>query len=290
MAWSYFTPVTVTAGTDDVRFSASQTVVPYERILLYQSIAQPVQVPAAETVTVDKWFASLSQPTRRKVNNQPEALAWSYFTPAAATPGNATSLQVDFFNQLQQPVRQSSAATLAVSWLAPLGAVTSAHVFQCNVFQQNVFQNTCTTDNVFQCNVFQHNVFQNTCPFVPPVTLGPARQPGGDDGGFYRRHWEELRKLVERCKDEDDEECREVLAEAAETVEVVLAASEADAAKLDRLRAAIEDARLALTLAEVQQAAARMYRELADINAELMRIRAEEEEEEEAIMLLHMLH
>ncbi len=85
LSWAYFTPPAGTPGTDDVRFSGSQTVVPYERTLLYQSIAQPVVFTTAEVVTVDKWFASLAQPTLRKPTVYPAAFSWSNFTPALST-------------------------------------------------------------------------------------------------------------------------------------------------------------------------------------------------------------
>ncbi len=65
------------SGTDDVRFSVSTTVVPYQRTLLYQSLAYPVQIDTTETITVDKWYAALAQPTYRKPTVHPTALAFA---------------------------------------------------------------------------------------------------------------------------------------------------------------------------------------------------------------------
>ncbi len=372
LSLGYFTPPSGTPGTDDVRFASSQTIVPYSRTLLYQSIAYPVPiVVAGETVTVDKWFASLAQPTQRKVNNQPaavtfhplpitveayrwqqplsepvrakptvhpaaltfhpfpvtvaeyrwqqplaeptrrvwpaaqqpalffvgpdvavnkwlvplseptrrkptvqpDALNWSYTTPALATdwvgplsqptyrirlaeypafswstftptffPGDATSLQTDWFNQLQQPTRLPwSPSTWTFFWLAPSGE-----------------------------------------PGPTPVTAAPA-QPGG----YWYEKWEELARLSRRCK--DDDECREAFAEAVEATEAVLATIEANAS-LGRLKKAIARAAEARDLAYALRCCENIRKELTKLNAELMQARAEADEEEEEAIALLLLH
>jgi hypothetical protein len=63
-----YTPVAPVSGSDDVLFSASEWIVPYQRDLLYQSQFEPVtfdQAPAPETITTDKWHQPLSQPVRK---------------------------------------------------------------------------------------------------------------------------------------------------------------------------------------------------------------------------------
>jgi len=54
------------SGSGDVAISSTNVVVPYQRTLLYPSLADAIVVTtAAETITTDKWQAPLSQPAAR---------------------------------------------------------------------------------------------------------------------------------------------------------------------------------------------------------------------------------
>jgi hypothetical protein len=122
------------SGSGDVRAASVNSVVPHQRTLLYPSIAEPVALSAAETITVDKWyypfnelarrrgyptnaqdelsfvasdtatdnrwFVPLSEPTRRKLNPQP--VAWSF---VKADPFPETVSIDRWLQQLSEPRR-----------------------------------------------------------------------------------------------------------------------------------------------------------------------------------------
>jgi hypothetical protein len=60
------------SGAGDVAISSTNVVVPYQRSLLYPSLADAIVTTAAETITTDKWQVPLSQPIRpRAQTGQP---------------------------------------------------------------------------------------------------------------------------------------------------------------------------------------------------------------------------
>jgi hypothetical protein len=79
-------------------------VPPQFRSLLYPSLQEPVRVaPAAETVTVDKWFTPLAQPTRRKpihalgsVTSVAPWLSAPVLTWTADTQDNTPDFDIEF--------------------------------------------------------------------------------------------------------------------------------------------------------------------------------------------------
>jgi hypothetical protein len=134
-ALTYVYPVPI-SGTDDIRFSGFETIVPYERALLYQSLFQPVafDAPAPEVVTVDKWLKPLSEPTRR-VNSSAQQARFAAFI------GSDVARDTRWFQALSIPTRRPwrldhpsftygyyveptgpPAEVFASAWLVPLAA------------------------------------------------------------------------------------------------------------------------------------------------------------------------
>ncbi len=336
LSYSYFVAVVETVTVDKWHQSLSQPTL--RKAAVYPAVAfHPFPVTVAEY----RWQQPLSEPTRRKADNQPAALYWSGFTPALSTgwipplsqptyrirfaeypavswstytpiafPGNATSLQVDFFNQLQQPRRVTSVASLpAFTWgySTPAADVSFTSVvshvpYARALLYQSVFiavrpyPGNATSLQVDFFNQLQQptrTVWSPTTmvftwlppsgePGPTPVTVAPA-QPGG----YWYEKWEELARLSRRCK--DDDECREAFAEAVEATEAVLATVRADAS-LGRLRKAVARAAEARDLAYALRCCENIRKELTKLNAELMQARAEADEEEEEAIALLLLH
>lgn len=85
-------------GTDDIRVVTVSHVVPFERTMQYPSLIEPVQFTTPETITVDKWLAPLSEPTRRR--GQPTFEQESLFFV-----GSDTARDARWFTPLSEPVR-----------------------------------------------------------------------------------------------------------------------------------------------------------------------------------------
>jgi hypothetical protein len=90
-----YTPVEAPAA--EVSFAASETIVPYQRDLLYQSQFGPVPFDApAEVVTLDKWHQPLSQPLR-KASAAPQG--------GLVFVGSDTARDTNWRQALSEPVR-----------------------------------------------------------------------------------------------------------------------------------------------------------------------------------------
>lgn len=115
-----FIPVVAPVGTADVLFAHSPDVVPYQRTVLYQSIAEPVPiVAAAPTVTVDEWLSALSQPQVRKKPTDYQVTAFVKVDDAVVPSyGWATPFSVPVKARPQVP-RQDSAFVSVVAPPSP---------------------------------------------------------------------------------------------------------------------------------------------------------------------------
>lgn len=93
-------PVPVGTGNGNVLFSTTNAIIPHSRTLLYPSIADVVK---SETVTVDKWLAALSTPSRRKTVYQQDGL---FFV------GSDTARDHKWYVPLSEPIRRKASPTL----------------------------------------------------------------------------------------------------------------------------------------------------------------------------------
>jgi hypothetical protein len=122
LTYGYFFQDVAAPGNDDVRASAATLPVPHVTALLYQAYFQAPYVDAQEIVTLDKWFAPLAEPVRRKPS-------------VASVPVNVNDpfpqITIDWHRPLSEPVRRKVSApptefafysepVITIDWYTPL--------------------------------------------------------------------------------------------------------------------------------------------------------------------------
>jgi hypothetical protein len=121
LTYSYY--VELPAEPADIRVASAEVLLPYQRSILYPSLQQPYFTPAEELVTIDKWFAPLAEPVRRKVN-------------IASVPASISDpfpqIIIDWHAPLAEPVRRKPSVAsipasvndpfprVSIDWHAPL--------------------------------------------------------------------------------------------------------------------------------------------------------------------------
>lgn len=110
LAWGNFTPIGPFIGTETATAAASSPVI-FQGRLIYQSKAEPYFVPAAEVVTVDKWYVAWRDPVRAR---RLATAQYDFYVAPEFTEGKG------WFAAWSEPVRSRRLATAQFdSYTAP---------------------------------------------------------------------------------------------------------------------------------------------------------------------------